>query len=105
MLGAAFHHDVIDEPTFETAAPGPDIDLDAVLLHVGAGGEEQSTPRNCADLPRLTALIEPLPVRRFAGLNPRQAQHAVLEAALGLVGDLRSLPHPGDIRPRKPANR
>ena len=86
MLGSAIDDDVIDEPAFEAAAPGPDVDLDAVLLNVGAGGQEQPARRDRADLPSLAALIEPLPVRRLAGLDPGLAEHAVLEAALGLVG-------------------
>src|SRR5690606_27212147 len=64
-LGAALDHDVIDRPAFKAAAPSPDIDLDTVLLHIGAGGQEQAATRNTADLPRFTALIESLPVRRL----------------------------------------
>jgi hypothetical protein len=32
---------VIDQPALQAPAPGPDRDLDPVLLHIGAGGEEQ----------------------------------------------------------------
>src|SRR5581483_1130736 len=104
LLGSAFDHDVIDEPAFETPAPGPDVDFDAILLDVGAGRQKQAAARDRADLPRLAALIEALPVRRLAGLDPRLAEHAVLEAALGLVGG-RRFPEPSNVLPGEPPDR
>ena len=104
MLGAAFDHDVIDQPAFEPPTPGPDIDLDAVLLDVGARRQEQAAARHRADLPGFAALIEPLPIRRLAGLDPGLAQHAVLEAALGLVGG-GGFPEAGDVLPGQPPDR
>src|SRR5581483_11244448 len=96
--------DVIDQPAFEAASPSPDRDLDPVLLNISAGCEEQPTARHRADQPILPPLIESLPVRCFAGLDPRLAEDAVLEAALSLVG-ARCVPHPGDVGPREPADR
>src|SRR5262245_17463816 len=80
-LGSAFDHDVIDEPAFETPPPGPHLDLDAVLLHVGPRRQEQATSRHDADLPTFAPLIEPLPIWRLTSLDPGLAKHAVLEAA------------------------
>src|SRR5581483_7742554 len=57
-----------------------------------------------ANLPGLTALVEPLPVRRLAGLDPGFTEHTVLEAALGLVGG-RRLAQPRDVLPGEPADR
>jgi len=103
-LGSPFDHDMVDEPALEAAAPGPDRDLDAVLLDVGAGGEEQPAVRDGPERPGLAPLIEALPVWRLAGLDPGLAQYAVLEAALGLVrgGRFRKA---RDIRPGEPADR
>ena len=42
IAGPTLYHHVIDQPAFQPAAPGPDIDLDPVFLHVGAGGQEQA---------------------------------------------------------------
>ncbi len=36
--GKTLLNDVIDEPAFKPATPGPDINLDAVLLNIGPGG-------------------------------------------------------------------
>lgn len=44
-IRTALDHDMIDEPALKPTAPGPDIDLDPVLLHVGAGGQEQPARR------------------------------------------------------------
>src|SRR5690606_10645763 len=41
-LRSAVDDDVIDEPAFEATPPGPHRDLDAILLHVGAAGQEQA---------------------------------------------------------------
>ena len=41
----ALEHDVVDERADKPPAPGPDIDLDAVLLDVSAGGEDQAPLR------------------------------------------------------------
>ena len=54
---ATLDDDVIDQQAFECPTPDPNINLDAVLLDVGAGGEEQSAARNGADLSRLAALV------------------------------------------------
>src|SRR5690606_28956428 len=60
--------------------------------------------RHRAECPILAPLVEPLPVWRFTGLDPGLAEHAVLEAAPGLVGG-RRLPQAGDLRPAHPADR
>src|SRR5512134_2644511 len=96
---------MIDQPTFQAAAPGPDRDLDAILLHVGAGGEKQAAARHGAAAEILAPLVEPLPVRRLAGLGPGLAEHGVDEAALSLVRRLASFPLAGDPLPRQPAHR
>src|SRR5690606_8270829 len=54
-VGPALDYDVIDEPAFQPATPGPDIDLDPVLLYVGAGGQEQPARRHRAGCPALAA--------------------------------------------------
>src|SRR5512132_3933634 len=95
---------VVDEPAFEPAAPRPYRDFDPVLLHVGAGGEEQPALRHRAHAVILAPFIQALPVGRLAGLDPGLAQHRVDEAALRLVRGLARLPLPGDPLPRQPAN-
>jgi hypothetical protein len=50
LLGSAFDDDVINEPAFETSPPGPDVNLDAILLNVGACGQEQAASGDGADL-------------------------------------------------------
>src|SRR5690606_25786298 len=57
-----------------------------------------------ADGEVLAPLVEPLPVGRLAGLDPGLTEHAVLEAAPGLVGGGR-LPHAPDRLPGEPADR
>ena len=99
MLGSAVDHDVIDEPALEPAAPGPDVDLDAVLLHVGAGGQDQPALGHRADRPALAPLVEPLPVRRLAGLDPGLAEHGVRKLRFASSVALRRLPRPGDPLP------
>jgi hypothetical protein len=96
---AAGDDDVVDEPAREPATPGPDRDFDAILLDVCARREKQAAARHRADAPWLATLVEPLPVRRFAGLDPGFAEDAVLEAAFGFVARLRGFPHPGDVSP------
>jgi len=78
-VGTALDHDVIDEPAFQPATPGPDIDLDPVLLHVGPGGQEQPARWHGAGCPALAAVVEPLPVRGFPGLDPCLAEDRVAE--------------------------
>src|SRR5690606_23632028 len=97
--------DVIDEPAFEAAPPGPDVDLDPVLLHVGAGGQEQAAPRHRARGPGLTTVVESAPVRRLAGLDPGLAEDGVAEGADRLVRPLGRLPRPSDPLPAQPADR
>ena len=104
VLGSAFDHDVIDEPALETSPPAPNVDFDAVFLDVGARRQEQRAARHRADLPSLAALVEALPIRGLASLDPGLAEHAVLEAALGLVRG-RRLAKPGNVLPREPSHR
>src|SRR6202043_4208646 len=85
-LRTAGDHNVVDEPAGQAAAPGPDRDLDAVLLDVRAGGQEQAAARHRADAPGFAPLVEPLPIGRFPGLDPGLAEDTILEAALGLTG-------------------
>src|SRR5205823_986130 len=65
---------------------------------------EQSAARHRADLPRLASLVEALPIRGLAGLDPGFAEHAVLEASLRLVSG-RHLAQACDVLPRKPTDR
>jgi hypothetical protein len=79
-VGAStFDHHMIDKPGLEPAPPGPDIDLDPVLLHVGPGRQEEPARRHGARLPRLPPVMEPLPVGRLAGLDPGLAENGVPE--------------------------
>ena len=105
MLRSAVDDDMIDEPALEPAAPGPDVDLDAVLLHVGAGGQDQPALGHGAGRPALAAVVEPAPVRRLAGLDPGLAEDGVAEGADRLVRALRRLPRPGDPLPAQPSRR
>src|SRR5512143_2497587 len=90
---------VVDQPAFQTTTPGPDRDLDPVLLPVGTGGEEKATHRHRATAIVLTAFVQPLPVGRLARLGPGLAQHGVDEAPLRLVRCLARLPLAGDALP------
>ena len=76
---------MIDEPALQPAAPGPDVDLDAVLLHVGAGGQDQPALGDGAGRPALAAVVEPAPVRRLAALHPALAERGVDEGLHRLV--------------------
>ena len=105
VLRSAVDDDMIDEPALQPAAPGPDVDLDAVLLHVGAGGQEQPALRHRARGPALAPVVEPPPVRRLAGLDPGLAEDGVAEGADRLVRALRRLPRPRDPLPAQPADR
>ena len=105
VLRSAVDDDMIDEPALQPAAPGPDVDLDAVLLHVGAGGQDQPALGHGAGRPALAAVVEPPPVRRLAGLDPGLAEDGVAEGADRLVRALGRLPRPGDPLPAQPARR
>src|SRR5512132_2554990 len=95
---------MVNEPAFEPAAPRPYRDFDPVLLHVGAGGEEQPALRHRAHAVILAPFIQALPVGCLAGLDPGLAQRGVDEAALRLVRCLARLPLPGDPLPGEPAD-
>ena len=101
----ALDDDVIDEPAFQAATPGPDIDLDPVLLDVGPGGQEQPARWHRAGCPALAPVVEPLPVGRFAGLDPGLAEDRVAERLDRLVRPLRRVPCPHDPLPAQPADR
>ena len=64
------------------AAPIPDhLDLDPVLLHVGAGDEEEDAAGHRADLVALPPVVQPPPVGRLVLFGKRQSQHEVHERA------------------------
>jgi hypothetical protein len=105
LAGSALKDEMVDEPAFQAATPGPDGNLDAIFLHVGVGGEEQAAQRHGVDPPILAPLVEPLPIGCLAGLRPGLTQHGVDEAALRLVRRLTGFPLPGDPLPRQPADR
>ena len=88
----ALNHDVIDQPAFQPPTPGPDVDLDPVLLHIGPGGQEQPARWHRAGFPALAPVIEPLPVRRFPGLDPGFAKDRVTERLDRLVRPLGRFP-------------
>ena len=96
---------MIDEPALQPAAPCPDIDLDAVLLDVRAGGQEQAAPGHGSRTPCLAPVRQPLPVRRFAGLDPCLAEDRVAERLDRLVRPLGRVPCPHDPLPAQPADR
>ena len=50
MFGPTVDDNMIDQPAFEAAAPRPDIDLDAILLNIGAGGQKETALRYRSDL-------------------------------------------------------
>jgi hypothetical protein len=72
---------MIYKPAFEPAAPGPDINLDAVLLHVRAGGQEQPAALHCPRGPAAAPVVEPSPVA-LAFLTPEGARAASLSETL-----------------------
>ena len=91
-VGPALDDDVIDEPAFQAATPGPDIDLDPVLLHVGSGCQEQPACWHRAGFPAFAPVVEPLPVGRFPGLDPCLAEDRVAERLDRLVRPLGCFP-------------
>jgi hypothetical protein len=101
----ALDDDVVDQPAFQSAAPRPDIDLDPVLLDIGSSGEEQPGRWHRAGCPALAAVIEPLPVGRFPGLDPCLAEDGVAERLDRLVRPLSRVPCPHDPLPTQPADR
>ena len=70
IVRATGNDDVIDQPACPIPTPGPDIDLDAVLLHIDTGGQEQTTNRDLNPAIGFTAFRQPLPFRRIARLDP-----------------------------------
>jgi len=98
VFGPAIDHDVVDQPALKSSPPSPDIDFDAILLDVGAGGQEETAMGHGFDLPVFATFIETLPVRGFTGLDPGLAEHTILEAALRLVGG-RGFPRACDVLP------
>src|SRR5690606_41546700 len=101
----ALNHYLIDQPAFQPATPGPDIALDPVLLHVGPGGQEQPARWHRARFPCLAPVVEPLPVRGFAALDPSLAEDGVAECLDRLIRPLGRLPATGDAGPAEPAHR
>src|SRR5690606_32879831 len=101
----ALDHDVIDEPALKPSPPGPDIDLDALLLDIRARRQEQPARWYHAWPPRLAAIVEPLPVRRLAGFDPCLAEDSVAERLDRLVGALGRLPAARGPGPAEPAHR
>ena len=102
--GVAFEHDVFDERAGEPSAPRPDIDLDPVVLDVGACREDQAA----SGYPRreiFPPLIEPLPIRRFAAFLPRLAEQRVLCGLERRIIALGGFPFAGNFGPAKPAHR
>lgn len=67
LIRPSFNHDVISQPTSKPP-PGPNVDLDPVVLNVGTSGHKRSADRHHAGFPSLAAIVEVLPVRRFARL-------------------------------------
>ena len=61
---------MLDQPRLLAAPEGPDRGLDSILLYVGRAYQEQTTLWHRADAVVLAALDQPLPVRRFAFLDP-----------------------------------
>ena len=104
IVRAARNDDVIDEPALQPATPSPDIDLDAVFLHVRTGSQEQPA---CGDLRREgnPPVGQTLPFRGFAAFNPCLTQQRVARGAQHLVGALGSQPVPCDLFPAFPADR
>ncbi len=66
----ALQHAIIHRPAFAVAAPGYDLQLDTIFLHVNASGEEQAAIGNFTNAVILAAVVKPLPFRRFTGLRP-----------------------------------
>ena len=104
VIRSTRNDDVIHEPAGHTPAPGPDIDLDPVLLHIGASRQEQPA---CGDLRRESKapIREALPFRRFAALDPGLAQQRVARSTQHLVRALGGQPVPCDLLPALPADR
>ena len=99
----AHQHPVVDQPAGLAVPPGPNADLDPVLLHVGPGGQQEPSFGHRAHEPVLAPLVQALPVRAVAGLGPGFAQDRVDEGTMGLVRPTRLLVEGGDPRPAQPA--
>jgi hypothetical protein len=106
VLGAAVDDDMVDEPALQPAAPGPDVDLDPVLLHVAASRQDQPASGHGARLPSPPPVRQSPPVRRLAGLHPGLAERGVDEGLHFLVAGgprrqegahHRLEPHPGRV--------
>ena len=91
--------------TSRSAPQAQTIDLDPVPLHVGPGGQEQPARRHRAGFPALAPVVEPLPVRRFAGSDPSLAEDRVAECLDAPSSDPAPLPRPHDPLPTQPADR
>jgi hypothetical protein len=68
--GVAHQHAVLDQPGLLAAPEGPDRDLDAILLHVGATHQQQAARRHAADAVVLAALDQ----RCQSGASPSSTQ-------------------------------
>src|SRR5690606_33300246 len=96
---------VIDEPALQSSDPCPDTDVSSVLRDIRARRQEQPARWHRAWLPRLAAIVEPLPVRRLAGFDPCLAENGIAERLDRLVGALGRLPAARDPGPAEPADR
>ena len=103
VVGRSVDDDMIDQPRLESAAPCPDVDLDAVLLNVRASRQEKTAHRHLRRIV-LLAILQALPIGGLARVHPRLAQLRVLEGAQQLVGTLRGLPLARHFLPRQPAD-
>jgi len=74
-----FEHVVINRPRLLPSPPGHYLDLNAILLNVNAGREEQPAFRNGPDPVVLAPVVQPLP---FGGVTlqcPGLAENGVHE--------------------------
>ena len=98
----AVNHTVVYRPTLQPAAPGHDLDLEPVALHIDASRQDHAALRHHPTLVRLPTLVEPLAFRRLAALVVRLGADQVDEGLLALLVALGGNPplrQPSQVRP------
>ena len=99
------YNDVINQPAFQAPAPGPDVHLDPVHLHIDASRQEQPTRGDLRGTISFAPFCQSLPFRRIARLDPCLAQQRVARRAQHLLRALSREPVARNLLPAFPAQR
>ena len=105
VAGPTLDNEVIDQPAFQPAAPGPDIDLDPVLSERPRQRSGTSPPSGTVPASSLALVRQALPVRRLARLDPGLAEDRVAKRLDRLIRPLGCIPSSHDPLPAQPADR